>query len=97
MLIAMLLASAQAPARDQVAQAVAAAFPSYDTDGDGKLDRAEFTAWMLSLKAQANPAVRPNGPAAKKWAAGAFLLADKDGNATVSRFELTGFLRQDQS
>ena len=102
MLIAMLLAAAPVPAvlepaNDRVEQAVTTAFPSHDTDGNGKLSRAEFAAWMLSLKAQANPRKRSDGPAARKWVAGAFALADVNGNATVTPDELTGFLRRDRS
>ena len=52
---------------------------------------------MTALKAETDPAAKPDTPAAKKWNQAAFAQADKDKSKTVSKAELTGFLAQGQS
>lgn len=94
-MLALLLLAASLPADgppDQVAQAVADAFPTHDTDGDGKLSEAEFAAWMTALKARSR--VRAHGPTTRAWVASAFRLADKNRDTAVTPNELTSFMRQ---
>lgn len=83
-------AAATAPSHTQVAQVVDQQFGSYDKNGDGQLDKAEFAAWMDALKAQANV----SEPAASRtaWNDAAFKQADGDKSASVTKTELTGFL-----
>lgn len=84
-------------AQPALADVVESEFPSYDRDGDGKLSRAEFAAWMVALKARADPSTRADAPATRQWLAGAFASADKDRSAGVTEAELTGFLTQGRS
>lgn len=96
-MLALLLLAATLPANavpDQVAQAVADAFPTHDTDGDGKLSEAEFAAWMTVLRARSGSRVRAHGPATRAWVASAFRMADKDRDTAVTPNELTSFMRQ---
>ena len=75
-------ATAATPARgDQVAAIVDREFATYDKDGSGTLNKAEFAAWMNALKAQA-----PAGAAAKPdaaWNETAFAQADSDKSKSV--------------
>lgn len=80
-----------------VAAAVQAEFPSHDLDGDGKLSRAEFDAWMVQLRTRRDPHPRADARANRAWADRAFAQADRDRNAGVTAAELTGFLTQDRS
>ena len=84
-------AATTAPTQAQVAQVVDQQFGTYDKNGDGTLDKAEFAAWMDALKAQANA---KTGTAAEQtaWNDAAFKQADGDKSATVTKTELTGFL-----
>ena len=81
---------------DQIAQVVDTQFPTYDKDGDGKLNRAEFGQWMVALKSQTDPSTKADAPATRKWIGTAFAQADTDKDKTVSKTELTGFLSQGQ-
>ena len=77
---------------DQVASIVDSEFPTYDKDGSGSLNKAEFAAWMNALKAKA---AADGAPAAKpdvKWNEAAFKQADADQSKSVSKEELAGFL-----
>lgn len=80
----------------QIAQVVDTQFPTYDKDGDGKLNKAEFAQWMVALKSQTDPSTKTEAPATKKWVGSAFAQADTDKDKTVSKTELTGFLSQGQ-
>ncbi|WP_294201145.1 EF-hand domain-containing protein [uncultured Sphingomonas sp.] len=80
----------------QIAQVVDTQFPTYDKDGDGKLNKAEFAQWMVALKSQTDPSTKAEAPATKKWVGSAFAQADADKDKTVSKTELTGFLSQGQ-
>ncbi|KTT66105.1 EF-hand domain-containing protein [Sphingomonas sanguinis] len=80
----------------QIAQVVDTQFPTYDKDGDGKLNKAEFAQWMVALKSQTDPSTKAEAPATKKWVGSAFAQADTDKDKTVSKTELTGFLSQGQ-
>lgn len=85
--------AAQAPAGPaQVAQVVDQQFGAYDKDGDGKLDEAEFGAWMVALKTQTDPATDANSPKTKSWNKAAFAQADKDKSKSLTKAEMTGFL-----
>ena len=105
MFVALLAASASPvttlAAASQTAAIVAAAvqteFPSHDLDGDGKLSRAEFDAWMVELRAKSDPHPRADARANRAWADKAFAQADRDRNAGVTAAELTGFLTQTKS
>ena len=79
-----------APMQTQVAQVVDQQFGTYDKDADGALSKAEFSAWMTVLKAQAN--ARESDPKLEMaWNDAAFRRADGDRSFTVTRVELTGF------
>ncbi len=80
----------------QIAQVVDTQFPTYDKDGDGKLNKAEFAQWMVALKSQSDPSTKADAPATKKWIGSAFAQADTDKDKAVSKTELTGFLSQGQ-
>ena len=76
---------------DQVTTIINAEFATYDKDANGTLEKAEFAAWMDALKAKA-----PDGagkPSDTKWNEAAFAQADKDKSTSVTKDELTGFLR----
>ena len=92
-------AVAQQPASSgsQVAQIVDSEFPTYDKDGDGKLNRTEFAAWMVALKTASDPSTKADAPATRTWVAGAFAQADKDKSASLTKSELTGFLSPGKS
>ena len=81
----------------QVSSIIDGEFPTYDKDGDGKLSRTEFGAWMVALKTKSDPSTKADAPATKTWVAGAFTSADKDKSASISKTELTGYLSQGQS
>ena len=78
---------------DQVAQVVTTEFPTYDKNSDGNLSKTEFASWMTALKA-ADPGVKKDAAADKKWNEAAFAQADTDKSKSVSKEELTGFLSQ---
>ena len=84
-------AASAAPTQTQVAQVVDQQFGTYDKDANGALSKAEFSAWMTALKAQAN--AKEADPAKETaWNDAAFRQADGDKSATVTKVELTGFL-----
>ncbi len=83
---------AVATSPDQVAQAVSAGWATYDKDGNGALDKTEFAAWMVALRAAAQPGFDPQSPAAATWLNQAFAQADTDKSSTVNTSELTTFL-----
>jgi hypothetical protein len=82
---------------DQVAQAVDTQFAQYDKNADGKLDKVEFSSWMVALKTASDPATKADSPATKKWVGAAFAQADKNKNSSLDKTEVTGFLAQGQS
>ena len=91
-------ADAQAPAPTEAAPApatdaksvIAAEFPTYDKDADGKLSRAEFDGWMTALRDKSG---QPLAAAEKDtWLKGAFATADVDKSKSVSIAELTTYL-----
>ncbi|OHC95690.1 MAG: calcium-binding protein [Sphingomonadales bacterium RIFCSPLOWO2_12_FULL_63_15] len=77
-----------------VATIVDTEFPAYDADSDGELSQAEFSRWMVALKAQETKATGQTLPEAEvtAWANGAFVTADTDKNATISKPELVTYL-----
>lgn len=79
---------------DAVASVVEGEFPSYDANGDGQLDQAEFGRWMTALKEQEMKATGKTLPPAEvtAWASGAFTTADTDKSASVSKVELVSYL-----
>jgi hypothetical protein len=81
----------------QVAQAVETQFGSYDANGDGKLSRTEFAAWMVALKTASDPATKAESAATQKWVGAAFAQADTDKNRSLDKGEVTGFLSQGRS
>lgn len=86
-------ATPAAPANpaDQVAQVVDSQWATYDGNGDGKLSKAEFVAWMTALRAQA-PGGDKSAAETRKWADTAFAQTDTDKSKSVSKDELTAFL-----
>ncbi len=81
----------------QVAQAVDTQFGTYDKNADGKLSRAEFSAWMVALKTASDPSTKAASTETKKWVGAAFAQADTDKNSSLDKTEVTGFLAQGQS
>jgi hypothetical protein len=83
-------APAAAPANQdaQVAQVLDAEFPTYDKDQSGSLSKAEFAAWMDTLKAKADPSAKPDAA----WNTAAFAKADGDKSKSVTKEELASFL-----
>lgn len=79
---------------DAVASVVDGEFPSYDANGDGQLDQAEFGRWMTALKEQEMKATGKTLPPAEvtAWVSGAFTTADTDKSASVSKVELVSYL-----
>lgn len=84
---------AQSPT-DTVASIVDSEFPAYDANNDGQLDKAEFSRWMLALKDQEMKSSGQKLAATDitSWADGAFMTADKDKSAAVSKPELISYL-----
>lgn len=85
-------ATQPATTQDQVAQVVNSEFATYDKNGDGSLDEAEFGAWMVTLRKAAQPEFVADSAEGKAWVTAAFLQADADKSKTVDAAELTGFL-----
>lgn len=83
-------AAGAAETTDQVSSIVNAEFATYDRDGNGTLEKAEFAAWMDALKAKAPDGGAQVGDA--KWNEAAFAQADTDKSSSLTRAELTGFL-----
>lgn len=79
----------------QIADVVGKEFPSYDKNGDGKLNKAEFGSWMFALR-KASDASLKDDAANKTYVAGAFATADTDKSKSVSKDELTNYLTQGQ-
>jgi hypothetical protein len=77
---------------EQAATVIDEQFATYDKDTDGKLNQAEFSAWMVALKSQTDPKTDANAPATKTWNKAAFTQADKDKSKSVSKAEIAGFL-----
>ncbi|MEI9928589.1 MAG: hypothetical protein WDN44_13940 [Sphingomonas sp.] len=83
---------APATTPDQVALAVGAGWPTYDKDGNGTLDKAEFGAWLIALRTASEPSFDAQTPAATTWVGQAFGIADADKSKTVTNAEMTTFL-----
>lgn len=79
---------------DAVASIVDTEFPAYDQNHDGQLDKAEFSRWMVALKDQELKATGKSLPPVEvtAWADGAFITADTDKSATISKPELIAYL-----
>lgn len=75
---------------DQVAMIVEQEFGSHDSDANGELNNAEFTAWMTKLRAAA-PQQGETVDAAT-WSEQAFKVADADSSGGVNKAELIAFL-----
>ncbi|HWV12976.1 MAG TPA: EF-hand domain-containing protein [Sphingobium sp.] len=86
-------APAQTPA-DTVASIVDSEFPAYDANGDGQLDKAEFSRWMVALKDQEMKTSGQKLAATDiaTWTDGAFKTADTDKSVSVSKPELISYL-----
>lgn len=86
--------SGPADSTSAVAAIVDAEFPAYDGNGDGQLDQAEFTRWMVVLKDQEMKATGQALPPGQvtAWASGAFTTADTDKSKSVSKAELIRYL-----
>lgn len=90
-------AAAEPAAGTQVATVVQTEFPTYDANKDGKLEKAEFTSWMVKLKQASDPKASATSAETKSWVNAAFAQADKDKSQSVTQPELVGFLSQGQS
>ncbi len=66
---------------------IAADFATYDRDRNGWLNRAEFAAWIATLRPDPGA-----GAASGPWVATAFADADTDHDERVDRRELARFL-----
>ena len=86
--------SATTAPTDTVASIVDSEFPAYDANGDGQLDKTEFSRWMVALKDQEMKSRGENLSAADvtAWADGAFKTADADKSTSVSKPELITYL-----
>ena len=86
--------SQPATSGDAVASLVDTEFPAYDQNHDGQLDKAEFSRWMVALKDQELKATGKSLAPAEvtAWADGAFVTADTDKSATISKPELIAYL-----
>lgn len=78
----------------QIAAVVEREFPTYDADKSGQLDKAEFSKWVLDLKAKE---LKSTGKTATStelgaWASAAFTSADADKSKSVNKAELTKYL-----
>lgn len=73
---------------DPVAATVEADWAKYDKDGNGKLSRTEFDTWMNALQTAAK-----KKPQTKAYLAAAFAKVDTDKSKSVSKEELTAFLK----
>lgn len=82
---------------DQVASAVDSQFGTYDKNGDGKLSRAEFAEWMVTLKTASDPSTKAESAETKQWVNAAFAQADTDSSKALDKTEVTDFLQQGQS
>ena len=69
---------------------------TYDKDGNGSLSKAEFSEWMVALKAQTDPSAKAESADTKKWVGTAFAQADTDKSKSLSKSEVTGFLTAGQ-
>lgn len=78
----------------QVLAAVEAGFPKYDADKSGTLSDAEFKQWVSDLKTSemAAEGKSADASAVKQYASAALKSADKDGDKSVTKDELTSFL-----
>lgn len=76
----------------QIAQIVDQEFPTYDGDGNGDLNEAEFAAWMKRLRSATDPTADPESAEVKAWIGQAYAAADADKSGGVNKTELTGFL-----
>ena len=88
--------AAQPATGAQIAQAVDAQFPAYDTDSNGALTHSEFAKWMVALKAQTDPAIRADSYETLRWVGAAFARADTDRSSSLTKTELIGFLARVQ-
>ncbi|GLV25754.1 EF-hand domain-containing protein [Sphingobium sp. Cam5-1] len=86
--------SATTAPTDTVASIVDSEFPAYDANGDGQLDKTEFSRWMVALKDQEMKSRGEKLSAADvtAWADGAFKTADADKSTSVSKPELITYL-----
>lgn len=86
--------STPADPANSIASIVDSEFPAYDANSDDQLDKAEFSRWMLALKSQEMKATgKTLAPAdVTAWADGAFVTADADKSASVSKPELVSYL-----
>lgn len=80
----------------QIAAVVDSQFPTYDKDGDGALNAAEFATWMTALRTASNPGATTDGATLAKWANAAFAQADVDQSKSVSKAEFVSFLSKGQ-
>ena len=87
-------ATPEQAAPTQIAQIVDSEFPGYDKNSDGKLDKAEFSAWMVALKSKSDPSAKADEPTTVAWVGQAFTQADADKSAGIDKPELTTFLSQ---
>ena len=79
---------------DTVASIVDSEFPAYDANGDGQLDKAEFSRWMVALKDQEMKSSGEKLAATEviAWTDGAFKTADTDKSTSISKPELITYL-----
>ncbi|WNO54649.1 hypothetical protein [Stakelama saccharophila] len=77
---------------DQVGAMIDSQFGTYDADGSGDLNAAEFNNWMASLRSTSEPGFDPSAASSQQWMTQAYAQADADHDGGVSKTELTTFL-----
>lgn len=86
-------AAAPQPTAADVGRLVQAEFPARDSDRNGSLNQAEFSAWLGELLARApGQASPPSAADLEARTAAAFTRADSDRNRAISPDEMTALL-----
>ena len=76
----------------QVAAVVDREFPTYDRDGNGSLNQAEFGSWLVALRRASEPGFNGTDTAGQTWVRQAFAQADADRSRSITKAELVTFL-----
>ncbi|WP_066722050.1 EF-hand domain-containing protein [Sphingomonas pituitosa] len=80
------------PRPDPARLPVDAQFARYDANGDGVLDKAEYSSWLVALRTAKESDFKADSPEGRGWIDGSFASADANRDQKVSRDELVRFL-----